>query len=100
LGSVFTSQTCHYCGGKAESEDHIVPRAILPKPQSRLPYWFRELNVVPCCKACNNRKGANRSDCECGQCRGAWGAATARFIEPEYRTMPRATVKVLRSPAE
>jgi len=31
VGSVLASTTCHYCGGKANTEDHIVPRCDLTR---------------------------------------------------------------------
>ena len=43
---------CHYCGGKFKpgelSMDHIVPVARGGRSNKG--------NIVPCCKACNNRK--------------------------------------------
>lgn len=84
MGSVLASQTCHYCKGKARTEDHVVPRCALPRPLSRLPEWFRSMNVVPACKNCNNDKGAARSSCACKQCTNAWGAAR-QWIVPSYR---------------
>lgn len=42
--------TCGYCGGKADTIDHIIPRA-----QGGMHTWR---NVVAACKACNGRKGA------------------------------------------
>jgi hypothetical protein len=86
MGSVLRSTICHYCGGKATTEDHIVPRAILPKPLSLLPYWFRGNNVVPACWDCNIvLKGAERSDCECDECTWAWNTALALFVNPNTR---------------
>lgn len=85
MGSVLASTICHYCGGRATTEDHVVPRRALPKPLSRLPYWFNAMNVVPSCKHCNNRKSHRRSTCACQQCRGAWGAAKANgWIREDY----------------
>lgn len=75
MGSVLLSQVCHYCGAKATSEDHIVPRALLPKPLSQLPYWFRSNDVVAACNPCNWVKSHYKSDCTCDHCRWAWRTA-------------------------
>lgn len=96
VGTVLPSSTCHYCGDKATTEDHIVPRCDLPKPMSRVPYWFRSTNVVPACGPCNNRKGACRSDCECNHCRWAWVTAKACFLPEGYQE--RGLVYIVRSP--
>lgn len=69
------SNVCHYCGEKADTEDHIVPKCLLPKPMSRVPYWFRSQNVVPACKPCNNFKAHFRSNCFCSLCVWAWNTA-------------------------
>jgi 5-methylcytosine-specific restriction endonuclease McrA len=42
--------TCGYCGGKADTIDHVIPRA------QGGPHVWR--NVAAACKACNGRKGA------------------------------------------
>lgn len=90
----YESQICHYCGGKAETDDHIVPKSILPKPQSVLPYWFRAFNVVPACKDCNNWKANYRSDCSCEACVWAWNVALALYITvPDYRPRVRKVLK-------
>lgn len=94
MGSVLRSTRCHYCGGKATTEDHVVPRAILPKPLSRLPYWFREHNVVPACSKCNWAKGCEMSDCMCDQCTWAWNTALNVFVSPNTR--PREIVELVR----
>jgi len=46
--------TCHYCGAKAESVDHITPRS-----QGGLD---TEDNLAACCKSCNSSKGAQTPD--------------------------------------
>lgn len=85
MGSVLLSQICHYCERKGRmTDDHIVPRCDLPKPQSRLPYWFREINIVPACKKCNNEKGPYRSDCACEQCTAAWAVALKHYLPEGY----------------
>jgi len=83
-GTVLRSLTCHYCGKRAESEDHIVPRADLPKPLSTLPYWFRSQFVVPSCQPCNGEKSWFRSDCACAHCTWVWSTARALFLPPGY----------------
>jgi hypothetical protein len=95
VGSVLVSTTCHYCGGKANTQDHIVPRCDLPKPLSRLPYWFRSQMVVPACKKCNGEKGCYRSDCTCAHCEWAWNTALALFLPPGYT--PRGYVSIVHS---
>jgi hypothetical protein len=90
MGSVLVSKVCHYCGGKATTEDHIVPRCDLPKPLSLLPYWFRSQNVVPSCLDCNGDKGPFRSDCTCAHCTWAWNTAIACFLPVGY--VPRGYV--------
>src|SRR3977135_329746 len=47
---------CAYCGGIANTRDHVPPKAILRKP-------FPELITVPACRDCNEK----------------WGAVDARF---------------------
>lgn len=93
MGSVLRSTVCHYCGGKATTEDHIVPRAILPKPLSRLPYWFRSNDVVPACFDCNGRKGCEMSDCTCDHCTWAWNVALKLYVLPNVR--PRRVVTLV-----
>jgi len=96
MGTVFKSQTCHYCGNRAESIDHVVPRCDLPKPMYLLPYWFRVQNEVPACKKCNGEKAWFRSDCTCPQCKWAWNVALACYLPDGYE--PRGYVKIVRSP--
>lgn len=95
MASVLLSSTCHYCGVRGRmTEDHVVPRADLPRPLSRLPYWFRSQNVVASCGPCNNTKGCFRSDCECAQCTWAWRTAQALFMPIGYQ--PRGYIAVVR----
>lgn len=96
MGTVLRSSVCHYCGDPARTEDHIVPRADLPKPMAILPYWFRSQNVVPACQDCNGTKAALRSDCTCGHCTWAWNTAIACFLPDGYQ--PRGYIKIVRSP--
>jgi len=83
-GTVLRSLACHYCGERADTEDHIVPRADLPRPMSRLPYWFRSNDVVACCLTCNGAKSWFRSDCTCSHCEWAWKTALACFLPEGY----------------
>lgn len=78
MGTVLQSTICHYCGGRANTQDHIVPRCDLPSGILQ-PYWFRSQNVVPACKKCNGDKGCLRSDCTCAHCTWAWGTAKGLF---------------------
>ena len=39
---------CAYCGGLAETEDHVPSRCFLDKP------YPKDLPVVPCCHKCNH----------------------------------------------
>lgn len=48
------NHVCGYCGGKADTVDHIIPKA-----QGGLHTWK---NVAAACKACNGRKGARTPD--------------------------------------
>ncbi len=87
MGTVLTSSVCHYCGpdgDKATTSDHIVPRALLPKPQSRLPYWFRGQNEVPACVSCNGAKADYRSSCLCEQCVWCWNVAAKIYLPLGY----------------
>lgn len=86
MGFLLRSTICHYCDTSRErmTDDHIVPRCDLWKPQSLLPYWFRELNSVPACKNCNNEKGAKRSNCDCEQCTAAWAVALKYYLPQGY----------------
>lgn len=89
MGTVLLSTRCHYCGKKANTQDHIVPRCDLP-PGAVQPYWFRSQNVVPACKTCNGDKGCLRSDCTCPHCTWAWG--TAKGL---YGVVERGYVKIV-----
>lgn len=97
MGSVLLSTVCHYCGERANTQDHVVPRAALPRPQSRLPYWFRSQNIVPACKRCNGMKGDYRSDCDCPQCSWCWATALAVFLPEGYRPRGYISVRRMRS---
>lgn len=44
---------CIYCGGAAETQDHIPSKVLLDKP------YPAELMTVDCCKACNNQASAD-----------------------------------------
>lgn len=96
VGTVLSGSVCHYCGDKATTEDHIVPRCDLPRPMSRVPYWFRSCNVVPSCAPCNNYKSNWRSDCMCDHCSWAWITAKACFLGQDYTE--RGIRNIVRSP--
>lgn len=87
MGSVLASTICHYCGPagiKATTQDHVVPRAILPKPLTKLPYWYRSCLVVPSCFHCNGVKAEDRSDCTCGMCEWLWTTALKLWLPKDY----------------
>lgn len=94
MGSVLQSTICHYCDARPRNitEDHIVPRAILPKPYYTLPRWYRDFGSVPSCKSCNNLKAFYRSTCDCPQCSWAWDTALALFLPTGYT--PRGPIQV------
>lgn len=101
MGTALYSQVCHYCGGKATTDDHIVPRALLPKPLSRIPYWYRYNLCVPACMDCNGHKAHFRSDCACGHCTWAWKTALKLFIptvKPDFDYDNHPVRKIVRSP--
>lgn len=80
------SHRCQYCGGPAESIDHVVPRS-----RGGLHTWD---NVVACCRRCNIHKG-DRLPGEVGlrlTCRPApphrygWIYASAGYVvEPSWQ---------------
>lgn len=77
---------CQYCGGPAESLDHVTPRS-----RGGDHSWE---NVVACCRACNVRKG-DRTPAESGfhlqtspgpPRRFAWIYASTGFqVDPDWR---------------
>lgn len=92
MGSLLASLVCHYCGEKATTQDHIVPRCDLP-PLILLPPWFRNQLVVPACKDCNGEKGPFRSDCQCPHCDWVWATAIGEgFLPLGYQ--PRGFVSI------
>lgn len=90
----YASSTCHYCGKRSESDDHIVPRSAFPVHQSALPYWYRQHNITPACLPCNGFKADFRSDCECAQCTWSWQVALALFLPPGYEPGHRRVIRV------
>ena len=50
----FFGYSCAYCGGSAETMDHYFPLAIQDDP---LLTGTSAGNCLPCCWACNHRKG-------------------------------------------
>jgi len=90
----YRSSICHYCGKKATTSDHIVPRGAFPVHQSALPYWFRAHNIVPSCQPCNNFKADYRSDCECGQCTWVWSTAIGMcLLKPDWQIRRRWVIR-------
>ena len=51
---------CHYCGRKATTKDHIVPRAL----GGRNARW----NLIDACFPCNNTKADTWPTCDCTAC--------------------------------
>lgn len=51
---------CHYCGNRAKTWDHIVPRALKGPDDKR--------NLVPACKSCNHAKANKMPTCRCETC--------------------------------
>lgn len=61
---------CHYCGGKAGTRDHVVPRSLLNRTQRYMGQITN--NSVPACASCNQAKGSKRViDC-CEFCDSRW----------------------------
>lgn len=51
---------CHYCGARATTQDHIIPKA--------LGGVSARYNLVPSCRACNQEKGDRMPTCGCDKC--------------------------------
>jgi len=90
----YASGICHYCGDRATTDDHVVPRSAFRTPQSALPYWFRCHNIVPACKPCNGFKANYRSECECNQCDWVWRTALALYLPEDYEVRTRWVIRV------
>lgn len=90
----YASGVCHYCGKHATTDDHIVPRSAFEVHQSALPYWYRQHNIAPACRPCNEFKAHFRSDCECAQCVWTWQVALALFLPADYEVRVRRVIKV------
>lgn len=85
--------TCQYCGGQAESIDHVLPRS-----RGGEHAWD---NVVACCRGCNMRKG-DRLPSEAGLVlrtkpaaprRYAWIYASAGYsLDPDWHPYLKSTV--------
>lgn len=79
---------CIYCGGRADTIDHVVPRRFVRK--KRRPEWMAMINapenLVPACAKCNSKKG--------GRDVRDWlrerPATLARVVEAMARFNPRA----------
>lgn len=56
----FYGQPCHYCGRRADTKDHIWPKAL----GGTNGLW----NLVPACFDCNSAKGAAVPTCRCRKC--------------------------------
>lgn len=50
---------CAYCGGVAETEDHVPSRCFLDKP------YPQDMPVVPCCHKCNHDFSENEEYVSC-----------------------------------
>ena len=90
----YASSACHYCGKRATTDDHIVPRSAFTMHQSALPYWYRQHNIAPACQPCNGFKAHFRSDCVCAQCTWAWQVALALFLPIGYEPRLRRVIEV------
>lgn len=90
----YASSVCHYCGHRATSDDHIVPRSAFTVHQSALPYWYRQHNITPACVPCNGFKAHYRSDCACAQCTWSWQHALALFLPQGYEVRVRRVIQV------
>lgn len=87
------AHTCQYCGGQAESIDHVLPRS-----RGGEHAWD---NVVACCRTCNMRKG-DRLPSEAGLMlrvrpqaprRYAWIYASAGYsLDPDWQPYLKAAV--------
>jgi hypothetical protein len=53
------NHSCLYCGEQEESRDHVPPKVMLDPP------YPENLPVVPCCRDCNNVKGADEEFLAC-----------------------------------
>jgi 5-methylcytosine-specific restriction endonuclease McrA len=54
---------CHYCGGPADTRDHIVPVSRGGT--------YAQINLVPSCKRCNESKADDWPTCNCEYCQYA-----------------------------
>lgn len=74
----YFNHECVYCGGVANSLDHVIPKAIGGKTVAS--------NLVPACKPCNGNKG-DRELVDWFRSRSSWSeereAAIARWIAGE-----------------
>lgn len=77
-------RVCHYCGGPADTDDHIIPRSK-GGPTKR---W----NIVDACAKCNTAKADLLPICICGKCQNALRA----FHEGEWPRDPPRTRKARR----
>jgi len=66
---------CHYCGSTADTDDHIIPRALKGSSER----W----NIVPACRSCNCSKHASFPTCPCETC---VAAVWRHLADPATRT--------------
>lgn len=59
----FRGKRCHYCGGWADTKDHIWPKAL----GGTNGLW----NLTPACMPCNAAKAATIPSCTCRKCSAA-----------------------------
>jgi hypothetical protein len=52
--------SCHYCGARATTKDHIVPKALGGVNAA--------YNLVESCEPCNKKKGSELPTCDCSKC--------------------------------
>lgn len=65
---------CHYCGGHANTRDHVVPRK-----RGGLNDWW---NLVQCCFGCNQEKDNKLPTCRCDFCVRAFKLWLVGFNAP------------------
>lgn len=68
---------CHYCGGHANTRDHVVPRS-----RGGLNDWW---NLVQCCFDCNQRKDTKLPECRCAFCMRALKLFLRGFHQPSAK---------------
>lgn len=61
---------CHYCGERARTRDHVVPRSRLERGALMLGQIIG--NTVHACYSCNQRKATMRVEDCCARCESLW----------------------------